>query len=223
MGFDNLLGGIRKKGRRVILPVSDIRSALLEAFSANNLKIMDLGAGTLFWTEFIANNAAGNYELYAVDPVYGESSFDITALNAYGLNFCKDSQKANSIYSADKASGKIFLYGSAEDAFRDCEVFDIAFICDTIHHLNVDVWERIFDILMDSTGVFIIKDINANKQLGNWLNKVHDKVINKEDIVDVYPDEIRKKLLQKGFSVSPVQHIPKLWYPHFLLTANKNR
>ena len=40
------------------------------------------------------------------------------------------------------------------------------------------------------TDVIIIKDIDANHKFGNFMNRVHDKIINGETIYDIYPEKI---------------------------------
>ena len=198
----NLMNRLRKIGRKYVLPVEEIGAVLSECLKTDKdcLKIIDFGSGTLFWTEYIINNINCRYEIYAVDPIYNTISPTIETNNK---------------------NGRIFLYDDIEKLLDIHEKFDIIFMCDVIHHLEPLYWDRVFDLFLERIEIFVIKDINALQKIGNKLNKLHDKLINRENIVDVYPESIRDKFIEKGFSVSDTKLVRKLWYPHFVIKANK--
>ena len=228
MGFENLMNGLRKRGRKFVLPIEEVgtvlSSSLKNPSKKDCLKVIDFGSGTLFWTEFMMKNITCRYEIYAVDPIYGKSSFDISSIKPEAAPFVKISDKDNlSIAEANTKNGRIFLLDDIEKIPDICERFDLMFMCDVIHHLEAPYWERIFDLFLQRVDTFVIKDINAHQKIGNTLNKLHDKLINGENIVDVYPDTIRNKFIEKDFSVSDIKLVPKLWYPHFIIKADSNK
>jgi len=61
-----------------------------------------------------------------------------------------------------------------------------------------------------------------NCKLGNFCNKMHDRIINGEKIHDAYPSEIEKHLAKAGFTTE-IKILPKFWYPHFIIIGVKNR
>lgn len=67
----------------------------------------------------------------------------------------------------------------------------------------------------------IIKDIDCNHKFGNFMNRMHDRIINHERIMDVDPMKLIELLEKRGFEVKKI-YLPKLWYPHFLLIAKKS-
>ena len=196
MGFKNTLGSMRKQGRNLVLPVKKIKNILINNLQEDDIHIIDLGAGTLFWSEIMTEHCPGTFTVYAIDVIFDEKTIEYK-------------------------NGKIMLFKTLDDVFKIQQKFDLVFICDVIHHLENDIWDSILNSLMSKTDTFIIKDIDANKKFGNKMNKLHDKIINKEDIVDVFPNVIQSKLNKSGFKILEVKSIPKLWYPHFLLTAKK--
>jgi hypothetical protein len=64
--------------------------------------------------------------------------------------------------------------------------------------------------------MIIIKDIDKNHTFGNFMNKVHDKIINNENIHNIDPNKIEEVLIQNGYKTQ-YYYIPKLWYPHFMV------
>ena len=91
---------------------------------------------------------------------------------------------------------------------------DLFFASDVLHHISqIDSIQLLQSI---NAKYIVIKDINANYKFGNFANRMHDLIINHEKIRDIYPNVIEKLLQKKGYSIE-IFHIPKLWYPHFLL------
>jgi hypothetical protein len=61
-----------------------------------------------------------------------------------------------------------------------------------------------------------------NHKFGNFMNKMHDKIINKEDINSIDPNKI-KEILENNRYETYYYYLPKIWYPHFLIIGtNKN-
>lgn len=71
MSFKSYNGILRKVGRKIVLPVEEIKSILnKELFDKEQLDIcVDFGAGTLFWSEWLQSKGINTY---AVDTIYNE-------------------------------------------------------------------------------------------------------------------------------------------------------
>jgi hypothetical protein len=74
--------------------------------------------------------------------------------------------------------------------------------------------------LAETYDFVIVKDIDATHKFGNFCNRMHDRIINGEKIHDVYPAEIEHWLTDSGFTITR-QALPKLWYPHFIVTGGQ--
>lgn len=61
------------------------------------------------------------------------------------------------------------------------------FICDVIHHLSDKEWNILEHKVVDKCRYIVIKDIDCHYRFKNWMNKMHDRVINGEKIRDVDP------------------------------------
>ena len=223
MGFNKFMGGLRKVGRQYVLPVRKIQQTIhlvlknisKEMDAGDYLNMIDLGAGTLFWTEQIIKNAPTKCRMYAVDPIYDEK-FNIDTVISKSAFFKKADDK-----KLICENGEVYLCQSIDDIFLDCERIDCTFICDTIHHIDLAIWQSIFDALSDKSKSIIIKDMDAYRKFRNALNRLHDRVLNGEKIVNVYPDRLCQELLGKGYTVSKIKPVYKLWYPHFIMFAIK--
>jgi hypothetical protein len=90
-----------------------------------------------------------------------------------------------------------------------------------LHHLSKSDYIDFFNKSTKSANIIIIKDIDMNHKLGNYMNRMHDKIINKEDINDIDPNDIKEKLEKNGFKTF-YYYLPKLWYPHFIIIGVKN-
>ena len=224
MGFDKFLGGLRKIGRQYVLPVQKIQQTIHEVLenistemdAGDYLNIIDLGSGTLFWTEQIIRNAPTKCRIFAVDLIYNEN-FNIDTVISKSA-FLKKSDDKKLICE----NGEVYLYQSIDDVILDCDKIDCTFICDTIHHLNPVIWESMFNVLANKSKSIIIKDMDARRQFRNTLNRLHDRIINGEKIINVYPDKLSRELMKKDYIVSKIKPVYKLWYPHFIISAIKN-
>ena len=96
---------------------------------------------------------------------------------------------------------------------------DLVFMSDVLHHLKQDFRAKILEQIT-SAPYIIIKDIDANHKFGNFMNATHDLLINNERVEDIYPQNLQIFLEQKGFELTYF-YLPKLWYPHFLLIAQR--
>lgn len=196
MAFDDNFSNLRKFARNIVLPINEINSSLGEVLNKadGGGKIIDFGSGTFFWSDKILDNFETS-NVCAVDVIY----------------------KSNP--SLIKERDRLTVYSDIFECLgkENCGVF---FACDVIHHLDPDLWDNIFGEALKRANAVFIKDIDCNHPFGNKMNKLHDKVINKEIIEDVNPLKLEEKLKANGFETR-YRYVPKLWYPHFILTGIK--
>jgi cyclopropane fatty-acyl-phospholipid synthase-like methyltransferase len=179
---------LRKFFRNIVLPVDKIKDICRGVFISNEItSILDFGSGTFFWTDWFVQEFG--CQIYAVDAYYKNLSIEKQNVKCYSnFDLCLD----------------------------DCQNFSVAFACDVLHHLTETEYEQFIKKIMGRTKIIIIKDVDANHVLGNFMNKMHDKVINKEKVRNIYPDKIKNTLELFGYKTH-YYYIPKLWYSHFLL------
>jgi hypothetical protein len=175
------------------LPVEKIKIIFRSiASKAQFTSILDFGSGTLFWADWFINEF--NCTVYAVDNYYQKIK----------------PQKQNTK-----------CYSSLIECFNDCNDFSLVWACDVLHHLTPLEYNKFFDTIVNKTKVIIIKDIDSRHLFGNYMNKMHDKIINREKIYNIDPDIIKKHLEKFNYKIQ-YYYIPKLWYPHFLILGIKN-
>jgi hypothetical protein len=194
-----LLDFLKFHGRKIVLPADEIKTKIAPLLHERGIeKVLDFGAGTLFWSNYFANDLS------------------LTVLAA-DTSYAKIPPQTNNpkITPYPDITSPLMILTKADEPTKSA-----IFICDVIHHLPPDLWQQLLPQIAQTFNTIIIKDINAAKKFGNFMNKLHDRVINGEKIHNVYPAEITTFLESSGFSVS-IESLPKLWYPHFLLIATK--
>jgi SAM-dependent methyltransferase len=183
---------LRKFFRNIVLPVEKIKKICREIFLSNEIiSILDFGAGTFFWTDWFVQEFG--YQIYAVDVYYENLAI----------------KKQN-----------VKCYSDFDKCLDDCRYFSVVFACDVFHHLPEMNREQFIKKVINKTKIIIIKDIDANHAFGNFMNKMHDKIINKERIYDIDPNEIKNIFESFGYKMQ-YYYIPKLWYSHFMLIGTK--
>jgi len=185
-------------GRGVVLPVNEMKALIEQDLCNRDVKtIVDFGSGTLFWSQYFADDLG--FRVLAVDNRY---------LSAMPYN-----DSPNIVLNTDILDVLANLKKEENNAI---------FICDVIHHLPPELWQTILPQLAVLFDVIIIKDIDATCKVGNFLNKMHDRIINGEKIENVYPETIMEHLADKGLNLTR-KALPKLWYPHFFIIATKGQ
>jgi hypothetical protein len=189
-----LLYKIRYYGREIVLPSKEIRRVVKGALAGRSFSsITDLGAGTLWWSKWLAETF--DIPVKACDTLYGS-----------------EKNRPNN------TDPRITLYENFHETISKTD--GVLFVCDVIHHLPPDFWRSIMPLVTDLYSIVIIKDIDAEHKFGNFMNRLHDFVINGEKIHNVLPSDMEKWLKSSGFAVDR-EYIPKLWYPHFIIVAVK--
>jgi hypothetical protein len=192
-GFGGDLDSLRQFSRGILLPVQKIRQIILNALNEIEVSsVLDFGSGTLFWSDWFLSEF--NCQIYAVDNYYkGEA---ILAQN--GIN----------------------CYWRLDECFIDCQIFSVVFVCDVFHHLDPVEYETFWNEIINKSKVIIIKDMDKNHTFGNFMNKMHDKIISGENVQDIDPQKIERTLVQNGYKTQYF-YIPTLWYPHFIIVGVK--
>lgn len=192
MSFYSNLGGIRAWGRKLVLPAARIKklvqTEILEQYEVD--QVIDFGAGTLYWSEWF-EKSFGSGNVYPVDIIYRDSVPE-TSMLCY-----------SSIYDIP------VIKGDGRTLF---------FTCDVLHHLSAKDWEQIEEIAFRTCRFIIIKDINCHYKFKNWMNRMHDRIINGERIRDVNPEKLIQELRKSGYQCT-YHDLHKLWYPHFIIIA----
>lgn len=207
MGFANKhLDKLRKIGRKFVLPSDEIKDILESHINFNKIKtIVDFGAGSLFWSEYFAQKLADNRANYAI----GGGQNMIFAIDAIYESYRPK-------YTFDN----VILGTNILSALKS-QTFDLIFASDVFHHLDSVNLDKIFGAFCAHGVKFIVvKDIDANYKFGNFMNKAHDLLINGEKVRSIFPQTLQTRLESSGFSVEYF-YLSKLWYPHFLLIAQR--
>ncbi len=201
MPFEESLSGLRKIGRKLVLPSDQIKSFVKDVIPSVQGSIIDLGAGTLYWSEWL--NQSYDVPVYAVDVYY-----DGNGIPANG----NDSATANQL-------PRIMLYKDFDACPKDN--IGMLWMCDAFHHFNDGFRNTVMkSIEKNRFEHIVIKDIDCRRSFGNRMNRLHDRVINHEIIHDVDPQDLERIFSDLGYIVH-YEYIPKLWYPHFLIVASR--
>lgn len=194
MSFKSYNGGLRKIGRQIVLPVSEIKKIMQrEIFDKQLVDVcVDFGAGTLFWTNWLKEKSQ---EIYAIDIIYENNEFIDGVRCKKSINDMGDILQENKV--------KMF------------------FSSDVFHHLDDTFASSLLLGVINRYDYIVIKDIDCNKRIGNYMNRVHDRVINGEKIRDINPNRLIDFLRENGYETFYYK-IQKLWYPHFLLIGRKS-
>jgi hypothetical protein len=191
--FTDFLSSVRKRFRGVVLPVREIKTVCRKHLSGKPVSpVLDFGSGTLFWSEWFVHEFDST--VCAVDPYYKNANMP--------------------------EKEKIFYYSDIRQCFEDYPNPSLVWACDVLHHLSKPDYTDFLDQATRRATIIIIKDIDRHHTFGNFMNRMHDKIINQEDIQDIDPDEIKDKLTANGFETF-YYYLPKLWYPHFILAGIK--
>lgn len=196
MGFEKELGNLRKFCRAIVLPTKKIQKVITEKIPLKNVSVIDMGSGTLFWSNFFAEHAQ---DVYAVDTIYPKNE----------QNIGKRQNIHKFINIEELSSNK-----------RERERETLFWACDVLHHLDFEFEEKLLKECATKYRYIAIKDINKHKKIGNFMNKLHDRFFNHEIAHDVDPIALKQFLQKNGFDVEYFE-IRRLWYPHFLIIATK--
>lgn len=159
-------------------------------------------------------------------PLINGGIIDLGAGTQYWSNWLRDAYQTR-VYAVDsyykeKQNCEMPQY---TDYFKCIEEIDAKALwcCDVLHHLDIEFKNRVIDSIEDvGYEWIIIKDIDCRRKFGNFMNRVHDRIINHERIGDIDPKKLESELQNIDYEVK-FYYLPKLWYPHFLLIAHKKK
>lgn len=192
MSFYHNFGKIRAWGREIVLPTKRIKEELTEGVFGQYCtgSVIDFGAGTLYWSNWFSQ-IVGEDHVYPVDIIY------------------KEKPPQNSLH----------CFTAIDDIpFENIRGPVCFFACDVLHHLSEELWERISKSVFNNCEIIVLKDINCNYKFKNWMNRMHDRIINGEKIRDIDPNLLLRKLESQGYQCTFYNN-QKLWFPHFLIVA----
>jgi hypothetical protein len=197
----SLITTLKYHGRGIVLPVDEIKQIAKTLFEKCSVtEVLDFGAGTLFWSEFFADDL----------------NLNVTAVDTYFINNPPDKQHPRITIGTD-IRDVLKAMNDSGNAESDRKAI---FICDVVHHLPPELWREILPQITALFDVVVIKDIDCNRKFGNFANRMHDRIINGVKIYDVCPDNINAELQKAGFTTK-TKAMPKLWYPHFIIAGGK--
>jgi hypothetical protein len=119
-------------------------------------------------------------------------------------------------------SKKIICYSSLDKYLEEVPKSSLVWACDVLHHLPEDFLAKFLGEIVKKTDLIIIKDIDKRHRFGNFMNRLHDRIINREIIHDVNPNKLQDYFISLGFKCD-YYYLPKLWYPHFILVADRKK
>lgn len=193
MDFSNKnLELIRYYGRKLVLPSSEIQHIVCEKIFNNTIidYAVDFGGGTLVWGKWL--------HLYVKNVI-----------------------SVDTFYEKNEVKDGILLCNDLSEAYKSIEgQKSLIWISDVLHHLSLEMQNSLMEQIAKNHQWVVIKDIDCRYRFGNFMNKLHDRVINNEIIRDINPEELSEQLQKKGFKVTFLP-VHKLWYPHFIIIANR--
>ncbi|MBN3896015.1 MAG: methyltransferase domain-containing protein [Nostoc sp. NOS(2021)] len=110
------------------------------------------------------------------------------------------------------------IHLSPEETPPDLHGYDTVTMIDVLHHIPAklqDDFLRKTIAQMDSGARLIIKDIEASKIIGSFMNQLHDLLLAREWVHQRRSQDIVQVLQSMGATVSRPVIRWTFWYPHF--------
>ena len=111
-----------------------------------------------------------------------------------------------------------------EEGVPDISGADYVTLCDVLHHIPTQAKVPFLkDIVgqMRPGAALIVADIDAGRRAGSWMNQLHDLIVSQEWVAPVPASVARTMLEQEGLIVREQSFVRSLWYPHYLILAEK--
>jgi 2-polyprenyl-3-methyl-5-hydroxy-6-metoxy-1,4-benzoquinol methylase len=140
---------------------------------------------------------------------------------AHGYDVALGAVKASNAFGRDFSNFRVD-YIQPENTPPDLSGYDTITMIDVMHHIppnRQDDFIRETIARMDSGAKLIIKDIEASKVLGAWMNQLHDLLLSREWVHQRRSQDIVRLLKSAGAEVDQPILRWTLWYPHFLIVA----
>ena len=101
---------------------------------------------------------------------------------------------------------------------------DYVTLCDVLHHVPPEAKAPFLKDITEKMrpgAVLILVDIDASRRGGYWMNQLHDLIISQEWVAPVTAQAARSMLQQAGMVIRKESFVRSLWYPHYLIRAEK--
>lgn len=103
--------------------------------------------------------------------------------------------------------------------------YDAALAIDVLHHvdapLHVEVASSLFDALRPG-GTLLVKEMATTPRRQYAWNRMHDRIVAKEDIHCRSPQDMARVLEAAGFEIKDVRRLKRLRiYPQYLVTGRR--
>ncbi len=95
---------------------------------------------------------------------------------------------------------------------------------DVLHHVLPEKQTSFFEEITSNTQPgtrLILADINANKPIGSFLNRIHDLILAKQWVYPWSSTKTAQQLLKLGWKIKHHTHHRNLWYPHYVIVAER--
>jgi 2-polyprenyl-3-methyl-5-hydroxy-6-metoxy-1,4-benzoquinol methylase len=124
-----------------------------------------------------------------------------------------------------KVSETIQIHYRPPDApLPDLSAYTTITMIDVLHHIPPNQQDAFLYELIDRMppgSRLIVKDIEASQYLGAWSNQIHDLLLARQWVHPRRAVDIAQQLRNAGAAITPPMLLWTLWYPHFLLVAEK--
>jgi 2-polyprenyl-3-methyl-5-hydroxy-6-metoxy-1,4-benzoquinol methylase len=101
---------------------------------------------------------------------------------------------------------------------------DYVTLCDVLHHVPPEAKASFLKDITEKMrpgAVLVLVDIDASRRGGSWMNQLHDLIVSQEWVVPVAAHVARSMLQQAGMVIREESFVRSLWYPHYLILAEK--
>ena len=136
---------------------------------------------------------------------------------AHGYDISPEAVKASAAFEMKPDKFQV-MHLPPEETPPDLHGYDTVTMIDVLHHIPAklqDDFLRKTIAQMDSGARLIIKDIEASKILGSFMNQLHDLLLAREWVHQRRSKDIVQVLQSMGATVSRPVIRWSLWYPHF--------
>jgi 2-polyprenyl-3-methyl-5-hydroxy-6-metoxy-1,4-benzoquinol methylase len=101
---------------------------------------------------------------------------------------------------------------------------DYVTLCDVLHHVPAEAKASFLKDITEKMrpgAVLVLVDIDASRRGGSWMNQLHDLIVSHEWVDPVTAHVARSMLQQAGLVIREESFVRSLWYPHYLILAEK--
>ncbi|MCW5315978.1 methyltransferase domain-containing protein [Nostoc sp. KVJ3] len=140
---------------------------------------------------------------------------------AHGYDISPEAVKAAAAFAMEPEVFQVF-HLHPEETPPDLHGYDTVTMIDVLHHIPPQLQDdflRKTIARMDSGARLIIKDIEASKIIGSFLNQLHDLLLAREWVHQRRSKDLVQVFQSMGATVSRPVLRWTLWYPHFQIVV----